>query len=170
MDENSGAGQWHSDQEDHGRAVHSEEAVINLGTEEMVVWKRELNPNEKSFGAADQQEERRVENVEYTEALMIDCHYPRMKSLRKCSLRSIRNDGLDQFRMREWIIAHVTGLSSLQGLEISSQLIELLIVKLHCRHKGSPLERVRSLYPLPEVLWSVVRRTGGQCRPAHQVS
>jgi hypothetical protein len=59
--------------------MHGEETVIDLGAEKVIVRERELDPNKKGFGAADQQEEHRKQDVEYAEALMINGHYPLME-------------------------------------------------------------------------------------------
>jgi hypothetical protein len=37
--------------------VHREEPVVDLGAQKVIVWERELDPNKKSFGSADEQKE-----------------------------------------------------------------------------------------------------------------
>jgi hypothetical protein len=59
--------------------MHSEEPVVDLGTQKVIVWERELNPNKKSLSAANEQEKRRIQYVEYAEPLMIDRHHPLME-------------------------------------------------------------------------------------------
>ena len=61
-------------------------------------------------------------------------------------------------------------LKSLQCIEVSGNLVQLLIAKLHCGHKRTAFETIRRLEPLVQIRRRVVHRARSQCRPAHEVS
>ena len=59
-------------EEDHRHAVHGEELAVLLGSEQSLVGAGELRADEQSFDAADQQKEKRGENVALADFLVVD--------------------------------------------------------------------------------------------------
>jgi hypothetical protein len=69
--------QRHDREEDHGRAVHREERVVELRADDVLLGQRELQPDEQRLDSADQQEDERRDAVEDADALVVDGREPR---------------------------------------------------------------------------------------------
>jgi hypothetical protein len=66
----------HRDEEDHGGAVHREQAVENLRRHEMIVWNHQLYPHHRRFDATDHEKDERVDDVHNAELLVVDGDHP----------------------------------------------------------------------------------------------
>jgi hypothetical protein len=66
----------HHDEEDHRRAVHREELVERLRSDERVVRDRELQADDERLGPADGKEEERGEEIEDADPLVVDGRRP----------------------------------------------------------------------------------------------
>src|ERR1700736_4656155 len=77
----------HSHEKDHRGPMHGEEAVVDLRAKKMIVGDGQLNAYKDGFGASDQQEEDRVEDIEDAEALVVDSSHPPMQPFQERSCR-----------------------------------------------------------------------------------
>src|SRR5690606_5484624 len=66
-----GHGDGHPDEEDHGRAVHREELIVQLRPDQVGVGDGELEADEQCLESADQQEEERGGTVQDADALVV---------------------------------------------------------------------------------------------------
>ena len=73
--------QRHGHEENHGRAVHGEHAVEDLGRDEIVVRTDELNPHDRRLNSADHEKDQRIEDVQDAQPLVIDGGHPFVKLL-----------------------------------------------------------------------------------------
>ena len=69
------------DQEEphHDDAVHGEETVVGVGADQIGLGRRELNPDRRRRGAADEEEEYQACEIENCDALVIRREKPRSK-------------------------------------------------------------------------------------------
>ena len=118
----------------------------------------QLKADKQGLGARDEQEKSRVQDVQNAQAFVVDRHYPSVKPLEEGTELRCGSARLD--RRDDWkcVIAHIRILSSLQCFEVSSNLVQLLIAKLHCGHKRSAFERIGGFKPLAEIRRRVVHR------------
>ena len=71
----------HGDEENHGGAMHGEQAVEDLRRDKDVVRMHQLDPHNDGFDSGDHQKRQSVDDVENTEPLVIDRGYPLMQAV-----------------------------------------------------------------------------------------
>jgi hypothetical protein len=68
---------WHGDEKNHRRAVHSEEPVVSVRSQQRVVRHGQLQPDKKRFHAGDHEEHEAGQHVQDADAFVIDGRKPR---------------------------------------------------------------------------------------------
>ena len=92
----------HGSEEDHGRAMHGEQAIEDFGRDEVIVGDRQLGAHDRGFHATDHQEQDAVAEVHQPQPLVIDRDDPVVQHLhqRAGSLALRRNDQGRQYWLR----------------------------------------------------------------------
>jgi hypothetical protein len=71
-----GGGHRHGEQEHHGRGVHGEHLVVEVGGQHRVVGPRQLRPDQERFDTADQEEGEGGDAVHDADLLVVDREQP----------------------------------------------------------------------------------------------
>jgi hypothetical protein len=95
-----------TDEEDHRRAVHGEEAVEDLGREKAVIRNGKLDAHQERFEARNDEEDQSVGDVHQADLLMIDGGEPVVQHLEHRRLRAGRRRFLHLFRYWSGCICH----------------------------------------------------------------
>ncbi len=146
----------HGDEENHGRPMHGEHPVEDLGGDEIVQRTDELDPHDRRLNSPDYQKQQRIKDVQEAEAFVIDGRDPLVKLFHKTGAAP------RPFREVRWI-----GSTSAKGLQILGYCIEFRVAQTHGGHFGSRLDGVGILNPAPQICRCVRGRAGSNRVAAH---
>ena len=86
----------HADEENHGRAVHREQAIEDLRRDQAVLWNRELNAHHDGFQARDYKKDQCVPDVHQADLLVVHRGDPGVQHLQHQRTRFRRRCQIDR--------------------------------------------------------------------------
>ena len=137
----------HAHEEDHGRAMYREEAVEDLGREQIVPRVEELQPHHGGLRAAHQEKEQPRSDVEHAQPLVVHGGHPSVQAIRPRD-RGHHGDALVCGQVGA---AHRVRPPLLERGQVSGDETHLGIPQAHVRHANTGLEVIRVADPGPEI-------------------
>ncbi len=126
------------EEEDHQHAVHREQAVVDVGLEEVALGRRELHADEDRHEAAEREEDAHGDEVEKGDALVVARPEPRLEAVGRVQVVRARELGGDRIRRRRHFRASAAPSGRLERLHVVHELDQLLLgdLALEGRHHG----------------------------------